>query len=122
MNMQKRSMEPYSLNQIKFQNFQLAETNPLRPMSPYAVSKVYGDHLMRNYYHSYGLNTIVSRAFNHEGAGRGLMFVTSVVTNQIMKLKFGEIDQDNHWKFKCIQRLVPCKRYCQRIYDTRRKW
>lgn len=71
----------------------IKETNPLRPMSPYAVSKVYGDHLMRNYYHSYGLDTVVSRAFNHEGAGRGLMFVTSVITNQVMKLKFGEIDK-----------------------------
>ncbi len=69
----------------------IKETNPLRPMSPYAVSKVYGDYLMRNYYHSYGVDTVVSRAFNHEGAGRGIMFVTSVVTNQIMKLKFGEI-------------------------------
>ncbi len=69
------------------------ETNPLRPMSPYAVSKVYGDHLMRNYYYSYGLNTVVSRAFNHEGAGRGPMFVTSVITSQIMKLKFGETDK-----------------------------
>jgi len=71
----------------------IKETNPLRPMSPYAVSKVYGDYLMRNYYHSYGLNTVVSRAFNHEGAGRGIMFVTSVVTNQIMKLKSGESDR-----------------------------
>ncbi|MEN6292766.1 MAG: GDP-mannose 4,6-dehydratase, partial [Methanobacterium sp.] len=71
----------------------IKETNPLRPMSPYAVSKVYGDHLMRNYYHSYGLNNVVSRAFNHEGAGRGPMFVTSVIANQIMKLKFGEINK-----------------------------
>jgi len=71
----------------------IKETNPLRPMSPYAVSKVYGDYLMRNYYHSYGLDTVVSRAFNHEGAGRGIMFVTSVVTNQIVKLKFGELDR-----------------------------
>jgi GDPmannose 4,6-dehydratase len=70
----------------------IKETNPLRPMSPYAVSKVYGDYLMQNYYHSYDVDTVVSRAFNHEGAGRGVMFVTSVVTNQIMKLKFGEID------------------------------
>src|SRR4030042_3508528 len=29
------------------------ETNPLRPMSPYAVSKVYGDYLMRNYHTCY---------------------------------------------------------------------
>lgn len=80
--------EPESIPELP-----IKETNPLRPMSPYAVSKVYGDHLMQNYYHSYGLDTTVSRAFNHEGAGRGLMFVTSVVTNQIMKLKFGEIDK-----------------------------
>lgn len=71
----------------------IKETNPLRPMSPYAVSKVYGDHLMRNHYHSYGLKNVVSRAFNHEGAGRGPMFVTSVVTNQIMKLKFNEVNK-----------------------------
>lgn len=70
----------------------IKETNPLRPMSPYAVSKVYGDYLMRNYYHSYGLDTVVSRAFNHEGAGRGIMFVTSVVASQIMQLKYGETD------------------------------
>lgn len=70
----------------------IAEKNPLRPMSPYAVSKVYGDHLIRNYWHSYGVRTVVSRAFNHEGAGRGNMFVTSVITNQVMKLKFGESD------------------------------
>ncbi len=71
----------------------ISETNPLRPMSPYAVSKVYGDFLMRNYYHSYGLDAIVSRAFNHEGAGRGLMFVSSVISSQIMKLKLNEIDK-----------------------------
>lgn len=68
----------------------IKETNPLRPMSPYAVSKVYGDFLTRNYRHSYGIRTVVSRAFNHEGAGRGIMFVTSVITNQVMKLKLGE--------------------------------
>lgn len=59
-------------------------------MSPYAVSKVYGDYYMRNYYHSFGLKTVVSRGFNHEGAGRGIMFVTSTITNQVMKLKLGE--------------------------------
>jgi GDPmannose 4,6-dehydratase len=70
----------------------ISETNPLRPMSPYAVSKVYGDYLMRNYWYSYGIRTVISRAFNHEGAGRGDMFVTSVVASQVMKLRFGDSD------------------------------
>lgn len=77
----------------KIPEIPIGETNPLRPMSPYAVSKVYGDYLSRNYYHSYGLRTIVSRGFNHEGAGRGPVFVTSVITNQVMKLKYGETDR-----------------------------
>lgn len=70
----------------------ITENNPLRPMSPYATSKVYGDFLMRNYFNSFGLKTVVSRAFNHEGAGRGPMFVTSVITEQVFKLKSGQSD------------------------------
>ncbi len=81
------------ISEGKSNELPISETNPLRPMSPYAVSKVYGDYLCRNYYHSYGLNTIVSRAFNHEGAGRGNMFVTSVVTNQVMHHKMGLTDK-----------------------------
>ena len=80
--------EPTSIPELP-----VSESNPLRPMSPYAVSKVYGDLLMQNYHHSFGMDTVVSRAFNHEGAGRGIMFVTSVITNQIMKLKYGETDR-----------------------------
>lgn len=67
----------------------ISERNPLRPMSPYAASKVYGEKLMTDYYYTYGLDTVVSRGFNHEGAGRGRHFVTSVITSQVMALKLG---------------------------------
>ena len=79
--------EPESIPELP-----IKETNPLRPMSPYATSKVYGEYLMRNYHNSFGMDTVVSRAFNHEGAGRGSMFVTSVITDQVAKLNSGEID------------------------------
>lgn len=71
----------------------ITETNPLRPMSPYAVSKIYGDYLMRNYHTCYGMKTVISRSFNNEGAGRGRMFVTSTITRQVMQYKRGEIDK-----------------------------
>jgi len=78
---------------IDFPELPISEENPLRPMSPYAVSKVYGDFLMRNYYHAYGLDTVVSRSFSHEGPGRGTMFVTSIITEQVDKFKKGLIDK-----------------------------
>lgn len=68
------------------------ETNPLRPLSPYAVSKVYGDHLTRNYWSSYGLNTVVARLFNHEGAGRAETYVTSSLIRQCIQAVNGELD------------------------------
>jgi GDPmannose 4,6-dehydratase len=80
--------EPTSIPELP-----ITESNPLRPMSPYAVSKVYGDYLMRNYHTCFGLRTVVSRGFNHEGAGRGKMYVTAVITHQVMQLKRGEIDK-----------------------------
>jgi GDP-D-mannose dehydratase len=71
----------------------ITEANPLRPMSPYAVSKVYADYLTRNYCMCFGLRAIVSRGFSQEGAGRGKMYVTSTITNQVMQLKRGEINK-----------------------------
>lgn len=78
---------------VKIPEVPITEENPLRPMSPYAVSKVYGDFLMRNYHASYGLRTVVSRGFNHEGGGRGIMFVTSAIAKQVMQIKRAEIDR-----------------------------
>lgn len=75
----------------KIPELPIKETNSLRPMSPYAISKIHGEYLMKGYHNSYGLKTITSRAFNHEGAGRGLKFVTSVIANQIAQIEQGKI-------------------------------
>jgi len=68
----------------------IKETNPFRPLSPYAVSKVAQEMLAYQYYKSYGLKTILTRAFNHEGPGRGEMFVTSTFAKQIAKIEKGK--------------------------------
>jgi len=74
----------------RFPELPVRETNPLRPMSPYAVSKVHGDHLVRTYTCAFGLRGIVSRAFNHEGGGRGIVFVTSQIASQVVRLSMRE--------------------------------
>ncbi|MFA5880297.1 MAG: GDP-mannose 4,6-dehydratase [Candidatus Margulisiibacteriota bacterium] len=68
----------------------IKETNPLRPLSPYAVSKIGQEMLAYQYYKSYGLKTILTRAFNHEGPGRGEHFVTSTFAKQIAQIEKGK--------------------------------
>lgn len=65
----------------------IKETNPLRPLSPYAVSKVAQDLLGYQYYQSYKLNIVRTRAFNHEGPRRGDVFVTSNFAKQIAEIE-----------------------------------
>ncbi len=65
------------------------EKNPLRPFSPYALTKVYGEWLFRLYFQAHGQKNVVSRAFNHEGRRRGRHFVTSVIASKVMELKMG---------------------------------
>jgi GDP-4-dehydro-6-deoxy-D-mannose reductase len=63
------------------------EDVPFRPLSPYAVSKVAQDLMGYQYWRSYGLPIIRSRAFNHEGPRRGEAFVTSSFARQIVEIE-----------------------------------
>jgi GDP-4-dehydro-6-deoxy-D-mannose reductase len=67
----------------------ITEDNPLRPLSPYGVSKVGQDLLSYQYFKSYGLEAIRTRAFNHTGPRRGRVFVCSNFAIQIVEAQKG---------------------------------
>jgi len=67
----------------------IKETNPLRPLSPYAVSKVAQDLMGYQYFMSYRLPIVRTRGFNHEGPRRGDVFATSNFARQIAEIEAG---------------------------------
>ncbi len=84
------SSEEYGL--VHEDELPIRESNPLRPLSPYAVSKVTQDLLGYQYFRSYGLPIVRSRAFNHEGPRRGDVFVTSSFAKQVAEIEAGLAD------------------------------
>ncbi len=68
----------------------IRETNPLRPLSPYAVSKVTQDLLAYQYWMSWKVDCVRTRGFNHEGPRRGPVFVASDFAKQIADIEKGK--------------------------------
>lgn len=67
----------------------IRETNPLRPLSPYAVSKLAMDYLGYQYFESYDMRIIRTRGFNHTGPRRGEVFAESNFAKQIAEIEKG---------------------------------
>ncbi len=68
----------------------ISETNPLRPLSPYAVSKVGQDMLGYQYFKSFGMKIVRIRGFNHTGPRRAPVFVCSDFAKQIVDMEKGK--------------------------------
>ena len=64
----------------------LREDAPLRPVSPYAASKVAAEFLGMQAHLAYGLPVIRARAFNHIGPGQAPTFVVSSLARQVAEV------------------------------------
>lgn len=68
----------------------ITEDTILRPVNPYAVSKIAQDLIGYVYFRSYGLNVIRTRAFNHEGPRRDYVFGVPWYAYQIARMEAGK--------------------------------
>lgn len=65
------------------------ENSPLRPRSPYAVSKVFAHLSTINYREAYGLYAVSGILFNHESPLRGEGFVTRKISMAVARIAAG---------------------------------
>lgn len=73
--------------QVTEKEVPITENNPLRPLSPYAVSKVGEDMIAFQYFHSFGLKIIRTRMFTHTGPRRGFVFAEGAFAKQIAEIE-----------------------------------
>ncbi|MBS1370670.1 MAG: GDP-mannose 4,6-dehydratase [Lentisphaeria bacterium] len=83
------------------------EETPFRPRSPYAVAKLYGYWITRNYREAYGLHASNGILFNHESPRRGETFVTRKITMAVARIErgmqecfyMGNLDAKRDWGY-----------------------
>lgn len=83
------------------------ENTPFHPYSPYAVAKLYGFWMMREYREAYGMFAANGILFNHESERRGDNFVTRKITlaaGRIAEglqdhLELGNLDSLRDWGY-----------------------
>lgn len=76
------------------------ELTPLKPLNPYAVSKITQEFLSLQYHLAYGMDIVILRPFNHIGERQSDNFAISAFAKQIVsiekglqdKLKVGSLD------------------------------
>jgi GDPmannose 4,6-dehydratase len=97
--------DDFGENPLKFQN----EETAFYPQSPYAIAKLAGHHLVRNYRDSYNIFACSGILFNHESERRGENFVTRKITKwlgefiasekdkKFPKLRLGNLDAHRDW-------------------------
>jgi GDP-4-dehydro-6-deoxy-D-mannose reductase len=70
----------------------IAESHPMRPASPYGISKVAQELLGLQYFDSYGVHTVVTRSFNHVGPRQGDRTAIQTFCRQLALIEAGRQD------------------------------
>ena len=68
------------------------ETTAFRPGNPYAVSKIAQEMLGYQYFRSYGLHIVNTRAFNHLGPRQSAELAAGAFARQIAQAEAGQIE------------------------------
>ncbi len=69
------------------------ENTPFHPYSPYAVAKLYGYWIIKEYREAYGMYCCSGILFNHESERRGETFVTRKITLAAARIAQGRQDR-----------------------------
>lgn len=97
----------------KKEEIPIKETMLPRPCSPYGVSKLAMDTLSSQYVESYGLKIVITRAFNHTGAGENELIVCSAFARQVARVEKGLQDAILHGNLDSYRDFTDVEDICR---------
>ena len=65
----------------------VAETAPLRPVTPYAASKAAAEQVALQAWRGYGQRIVVARPFNHVGPGQSTSFAVPALARRVLEAR-----------------------------------
>jgi GDPmannose 4,6-dehydratase/GDP-4-dehydro-6-deoxy-D-mannose reductase len=103
--------------QVDPQYVPINETTPMRPASPYAVSKAAQDLLGWTYFTSYGLRIIRTRMFTYLNPRRADLFATSFA-RQVARIERGLQRELTHGNLDSVRTMIDVRDAMRAYWDA----
>lgn len=98
----------------------ITEDCPLRPINPYAVSKMAQDNLGYVYFLNYGMNIVRTRMFTYLNARRADLFATAFA-KQILEIQRGERDVLEHGNLETVRTFIDVREAAEAYWIATQK-
>jgi len=98
----------------------ITESCPLKPINPYAVSKMTQDNLGYVYYLNYGMNIIRTRMFTYLNARRGDLFATAF-GRQLLEIKKGRKDKMSYGDLTSTRTIIDVREAAEAYWISTQK-
>jgi GDP-mannose 4,6-dehydratase len=105
---------------VDAKNVPITEDCPLKPINPYAVSKMAQDNLGYVYYLNYGMNIVRTRMFTYLNARRADLFATAFA-KQILEIKRGERDVLVHGNLDTVRTFIDVRESAEAYWIATQK-
>lgn len=69
--------------------FPTKETEPPKPLSPYALSKLFSEEVSRFYHQTDNMSVVILRPFTHTGVGHSEVFIFPSIAKRIVEIERG---------------------------------
>lgn len=81
----------------------VTESTSCLPTTPYGISKLAAGHLGLVYAATYGMNVVVTRAWNHIGPGQSHRYAVSAFARRVAEVKAGRRDRVVHGNLSAVR-------------------